>query len=224
MAITNTEIASRDETITLRRRAVFKGLSALLPEKIALTAIKIWQAEFSDKPVYALQPYITRLSEEFELKVARNEIQREIINALSLDPNKLPPDPLTNDDIEKPYLIASEATAKVFSKLLTSFLHGADAHDQTVMLNIRHGISEGIREIQIPSKQYDQLNSMLLKPDDSILLDGLTVDQMKKILHLIYVQLCKHLGPVTSDEMLSEAIKHSEKLPEASNTPPRTFL
>ena len=224
MAITSSELASRDETIALRRRAIYQGLCSLLPEKSALVAIKIWQAEFSDKPVYALQPYITRLSEEFDIKHARNEIQRTLINALSLDAAQLPADPLSNADIEKPYLIASETTAKVFSTLLDKFLHSADVHDQTVLLNIRHGVSEGISKLQIPSKQNDQLNTMMLNPGKAMTLDGLTVEQMKKILHLVYVQLCKYLGPVTTDEVLGEAIRFAENFPEAASCPPRSFL
>lgn len=224
MATTNTELASRDETITLRRRAIYQGLCSILSEKKALAAIKIWQAEFSDKPVYALQQYITRLGEEFELQISRNEIQRTLINALGLNPVELPADPLTNDDIEKPYLIASEVTAIVFSNLLSSFLHNANIHDQNVALNIRHGVTEGITKLHIAAKKNEQLQSMLLEPSKDIILDGCTVDQMKKILHLVYVQLCKCLGPVATDEMLSEAIRLAEKLPEATSCPPRSFL
>jgi hypothetical protein len=65
---------------------------------------------------------------------------------------------------------------------------------------------------------------MMLNPGKAMTLDGLTVEQMKQILHLVYVQLCKHLGPVTTDEVLGEAIRFAEKFPEAASCPPRSFL
>lgn len=224
MAIKNTELGNRDETVAIRRRAIYHGLCALLPKKAALTAIKIWQAEFSDKPVYALQSYITRLGAEFKFEASRNLIQRTLINALSLDASELPADPLSNEDIEKPYLIASGDAARVFTQLLSNFLHIADIHDQTVVLNIRNGLSEGIKELDIPSSYFDHLISMLLEPEEKILLEGLTVEQMKAVLHLVYVQLCKYFGPVGTDRILSEAVTITETMPEAAVCPPRSFL
>ena len=224
MANNNVVLADHDETVTIRRRAIYHGLCSLLPKQYALAAVKVWQTEFSDKPVYALQPYITRLSDEFNVEAPRNLIQRTLINALSTDVSQLPEDPLSREDIEKPYLIASADTVSVFSSLLSSFLRIADIHDQTVALNIRNELNQGIRELHIPSRYFDQLASMLLEPEKNTLIEGLTIEQMKEILHLVYVQLCRYSGPVTTDRMLSEAVKITEKMPEASNFSPRSFL
>jgi len=137
MQTLNGNQADRDEMITYRRRAIYFGVCELLPQEIALKAVKIWQSEFSDKPVYALQPFITRLGSEFNFDIPRNVIQRTLINALNVDISELPPDPLSNEDIDRPYLVATRETARVFSQLISAAIRIADSQDTTATLNIK---------------------------------------------------------------------------------------
>lgn len=224
MQTSNQNQADRDEIVSYRRRGIYYGLCALLPKKTALTAVKIWQSEFSDKPVYALQPFITRLGKEFDIDIPRNMIQRTLINALNMEVSQLPPDPLGNEDIDRPYLVASKETLRVFSHLLSAVISIADNHDTTSVLNIRNGFSESLKQLDTRPQLHDQLMLIFSEPGKDMLIGDLSVNQMQEILHLLYVQMCEYLGPINTDRIISEAISLTEALPESSICPPRSFL
>lgn len=224
MQTLNGNQADRDEMVTNRRRAIYFGLCEMLPPEVALKAVKIWQSEFSDKPVYALQPFITRLGSEFNFDIPRNVIQRTLINALNVDISELPPDPLKNEDIDRPYLIATRETARVFSMLVTSAIRIAESQDATTNLNIKNAFSEGIKSLGFRPQYHDQLMSLFLAPVKEVLIEDLTVAQLQDIVHLLYVQMCEYLGPISADSIMSEAVRLTEALPEAASCPPRSFL
>jgi hypothetical protein len=224
MQTLNGNQADRDEMVTKRRRAIYFGLCDMLPPEVALKGVKIWQSEFSDKPVYALQPFITRLGSEFDFDTPRNVIQRTLINALNVDISELPPDPLKNEDIDRPYLVATGETARVFSQLITNAIRMADSQDTTATLNIKNAFSKGVRKLGIRSQHHDQLLSIFLAPAKEALIEDLTFSQIQDIVHLLYVQMCEYLGPITADRIMSEAVRLTEALPESATCPPRSFL
>ena len=224
MQMNQQNMADHHEMITLRRRAIFHGLCEIMPRNEAQKAVEIWQADFSDKPVYALQPFISRLSSEFGLDVPRNIVQRALINALSLNVADLPDDPLSDRAIETPYLKASRETDIVFTMLLSDLLSSTESQNVGVILNIRTALTEQIKRMPIKRTLQDELIATIHEPHTENPITGLSVEDMKAILHFIYVDLCEYISPVQADQIMSESIKHTEDLPEASICHPRNFL
>ncbi len=224
MQMNQQNMADHLEMITLRRRAIFKGLCEIMPGSQAQKAVEIWQADFSDKPVYALQPFITRVSSDFGLDVPRNMVQRALINALSLNVAELPDDPLSDRIIKTPHLRASPETDIVFNTLLTELLSSTENQNVAVILNIRTSLTEQIKRMSIKRELQDSLIEYIHEPKSYKPPSGLSVEQMKAILHFVYVDLCEFISPVLADEIMSESVKQAEQLPEASSCNPRDFL
>jgi hypothetical protein len=224
MQMNQQDMADHHEIITLRRRAIYHGLREIMPQNEALKAVEIWQTDFSDKPVYALQPFITRVTAGFGLDVPRNIIQRALINALSLNVADLPDDPLSNKIIETPYLRASRETDIVFTTLFLKLLSSTENQNVGVILNIRTKLVEQIKRMSIKRDLQEKLIATIHEPHTKNSISGLSVEQMKTILHFIYVDLCEYIGPVLADQIMSESIKHTHELPEASTCNPRDFL
>jgi hypothetical protein len=218
-------VADHHKMITFRRRAIFHGLCEVMPMSSAQSAVEIWQTEYSDKPVYALQPFISRIRSAFSIDVPRNIIQRALINALSLDASELPKDPLANKAIDKPYLKPSAETDLVFTQLMRQILINAEHHNAAMILNVRTAVTERIKRMTLKRELQDQLIGLIHQPKSvQKVLTGLTVNQMREALHSLYVDLCAYIGPVETDRLLGDALKKIEKLPEAKVFAPRSLL
>lgn len=224
MQMNQQNIADHLEMITLRRRAIFHGLCEIMPRNEAQKAVGIWQTDFSDKPVYALQPFISRITTGFGLDVPRNIIQRALINALSLNEADLPEDPLSNTAIETTYLRASRETDIVFTSLFLKLLSSTENQNVGVILNIRTELVEQVKRMSIKRDVQEKLITTIHEPQTENLISGLSVEQMKTVLHFIYVDLCEFIGPVRADQIMSESIKQTHELPETSICNPRDFL
>ena len=77
------------EDINLKKRAIYFALLNYLDPDMAAAATNIWLSEFSHKPAFELQTFITRITAEFGITVSRKEIQQAIIKMLLSSNNEL---------------------------------------------------------------------------------------------------------------------------------------
>ena len=62
------------EELNHKKHAIYIALLSYLNPKQATHAIEIWLNEFSDKSVFELQSFITRITKEFNVHFSRKEI------------------------------------------------------------------------------------------------------------------------------------------------------
>lgn len=214
----------RSQEISRRRRAIYLALEKVLDKDLALQGTSIWQLEFSDKPVYALQPFISRLYAEFDLDVSRVQMQRSLLNALSADNSQLPPDPLAGAATGKETTPRLEVPQKVFTHFMEYFMAGITQMNPSALLSIKTYMFDQVHKVGISGKTLNNFRQWLSESGQAFLIQNLDLAQMQGIFHIAYVGACEFLGPVNTDKLVAETIRLVEEMPEAATFSPRSFL
>lgn len=217
-----------------KRSALYVGLKPFLEEEQILEGLLLWEREFADGPVFALQGYITKLIQLTGLDTSRAEVHRSLVRALSLEMMHLPPDPrprmeaLARNrglDVDAAPTGVSEIAdwTVVFKHLHREFLERIARRDTVAVHKIRRDLVEALPKLEIAAACRQAVAQWLT--DRQAELDArLGKREMHGILHATYVLACQYLGPVESDRLLSAAVQAVEALPEARRLPPRELL
>lgn len=217
-----------------KRSALYVGLKPFLPEEQVLASLLVWEREFADGPVFALQGYLTKIFQLTGLEASRAEVHRSLVRALSLEMIQLPPDPrprmeayAKTQGVDQNPVVAAVAVngewTAVFKRLYREFSERIAKRDPVATHKIRRDLIESLSRLDIAA-QYRQSISFWLA-DRQVDLDAkLSKREMHSLLHATYVLACQYLGPVESDRLLSAAVKAVEGTPEARHCSPRELL
>ncbi len=209
------------DEMSRRRKAIYNGLNACLDQDDAIKATEIWMQEFSSKPLYALQPFLSRIIEALDIDVPRGAIQQHILNSLlnesghQLDvPTSAHPAEF-EQEMRKPSQKAN-ASHKVFTHFMDYFLAALFKSDSASELSIKVYVFDNAHRTGISGENMDKVKKWLSENGQVSLISELTLQQMQALFHLFYISSCEHIGPVNTDRLIAESVKIVDQLPESA--------
>jgi len=213
------------EELNHKKHAIYIALLSYLNPEQARHAIEIWLNEFSDKSVYELQSFITRITNEFSVRISRKDVQQTIIKMLLNDTNELQH---SNIDLEslpsKKKSTELQPSQIIFSLLITRWLNEINLLNSDTALKIKRYISSNLENIEVSFDEMMNIKTWLNSGNKNIYMKDLEIIQMKSLFHICYVGSCEYIGPVKTDHIVSEITRSIEQMPEALNFSPKEFF
>lgn len=205
------KLINKPESV-LRRRAIYTGMRPYFDDAKLLEAIKLWQAEYSHKPKFALSVFIARCCDSPELKEARANILKSIFIALELEPDALLPDPFVDLKVVQKNMAGTSADPTQQTKMFVALMHQVFAKLQkTDEKQVRHAVLA-----QLPELHTDRMRMMYLREwlaGNTQTLEGhFELALLQKLVNFGYMAICQQLGPVKADQFLGQAIHEVEPL------------
>lgn len=199
--------------LIIRRRAIFTGMRPYFDDHKLLSAINLWQAEYSHKPKFALSVFVARCCDSEVLKSERAKILKAIFMALELSPDDLLPDPLialkqeksaANKNAEADEAHQTTVFIQLMQQLFAKFSKADEKHIRDFM--IKH-----LAEFKMDKMRLMYIRDWLTMNAET--LEGQhDMDVLQKLVNLCYMAICEQAGPVKADHFLGLAIKETEPL------------
>ncbi len=215
-------------TQSFRRRAVYTALSEFLVDEERMIMMCLWQNKYSEQPAYALNRFISDICEFLQGACSRASINRKIVWALGLQPEQLDEDPIKNmAEYCKHYrheLVTNDEILPqeiVFQRLFFRFAKE--------LSTVEYGAEEKIKKYIIDNLLNLELNNSLksveywLRSGNQFISRMLNLQQMRSIIHMVYVCGCEYCGPSSTDRALTIAVKSASTAPEAKLFPAEKF-
>ena len=216
----------KPDEISRRRRAIYGALLECMSEQNAREGTLLWQQEFSTNPLYALQPFFTRLIERVGIEISRAVLQRKVLHWLNLDVTQLPDDPLDANQVTS-RAVASNVNAayRVFVSFMEYLMGEFNRDDAEIELKIKMYMFDHLHKIGLNNESFNDLKKWLTENSKgNFVVRDLSIDNMKNIFHLSYVAACEYLGPVETDSAVFRSVRMVEQLPSAVSFSPRNFF
>ncbi len=213
-------------SLSQRRRAIYTGLVGHFPEDEVLPLLSLWESKYADQPQFALNEFLGEVIRHSGRKLERGRLYRELVGALTGPASELLPDPEARlrawrrgepDMIESARSVDHPArqTFEVLSQELFEQLDGGMAQ------RLRRYAAGNLTGMQVGTETRLRLRGWLEQGAGDGLV-GLDLEQLRKLLNLLYISLCEFLGPVMADQVLTRAIQKAER--HSLTLPPQKLL
>lgn len=212
--------------LSLRRRAIYTGLVGHFSEEEVWPLLALWENKYAEQPPFALNEFLAEVVLRTERKLERARLYRELVGALTGPPSQLLPDPEEQlaawrqgrNEAVRRVATPDAAAQATFLALGQALLEQLDAAQQAALRGFAAGNLAGMEvgpELTTKLRTWFEQGSA-----DGIAALGL--EQLRKLLNLLYIGLCEFLGPVRADRVLSQAGARVEELGAAFS--PRRLL
>ena len=213
-------------SLVTRRRAIYTGLVRHLPETELMPILSFWEANYAEKPAFALNEFLGEVVKRCNHKLERANLYRELITIMNGPVTALLPDPLVQledwrrgagagaEEVSGPDVQARETFAAL-SEVLLDALSSAELSALRSQLGSRLAELGGSTELRLRVRAWLEQGSGLSRIQ-------LGLEQWRLLLNMLYEGLCEQLGPVAADRQLSLAVQQVEKL--QLRLPPQKLL
>ena len=213
-------------SLVTRRRAIYTGLVRHLPETELMPILSFWEANYAEKPAFALNEFLGEVVKRCNHKLERANLYRELITIMNGPVTALLPDPLVQledwrrgagagaEEVSGPDVQARETFAAL-SEVLLDALNSAELSALRSQLGSRLAELGGSTELRLRVRAWLEQGSGLSRIQ-------LGLEQWRLLLNMLYEGLCEQLGPVAADRQLSLAVQQVEKL--QLRLPPQKLL
>ncbi|MFT5781493.1 MAG: hypothetical protein ACI9EB_000859 [Pseudomonas sp.] len=199
-----------------RRRAIYTGLASHLNEDELIPLLSFWEANYADKPTFALNEFLTEVVKRCGRKLERGNLYRELISVMNGPSSALLPDPepkleawrkgagAAAVEVNGPQAQARQ-TFVALSDCLFAMLPLAQGN------TLRRFAASNLKDMGVDTELRLRLRGWL-EQGGSLARINLELEQWRKLLSLIYIGLCEYLGPVQADCLLTSAVLQVEQL------------
>ncbi len=213
-------------SLTTRRRAIYTGLVAHLAEDELMPILSFWEANYSDKPIFALNEFLAEVAKRCGRNLERASLYRELISVINGPRTNLLPDPgpkleawrlsagASAIEVNGPQAQARQ-TFEALSEAIFAPLPPAQASA------LRRFAAGNLTDLRLDTELRLRLRSWL-EQGGSLARINLDLEQWRKLLSLIYIGLCEFCGPVQADHRLTRAVLQVQQLDLA--LPPQKLL
>lgn len=201
--------------LSLRRRAIYTGLAGHFSEEEVWPLLALWESKYADKPPFALNEFLAEVVLRTERKLERARLYRELVGALTGPPSQLLPDPEEQlqawrqgrNEAVRSVAKPDAAAQKTFLSLSQALLEQLEVPQQQALRRFAAGNLGGM---QVGAELATRLRIWLEQgtPEG---IESLGLEQLRKLLNLLYIGLCEFLGPVRADRVLSQAVSRVEE-------------
>ncbi len=201
-------------SLATRRRAIYTGLSKHLPEAELLPILSFWEANYAEKPAFALNEFLAEVAKRCSQKLERASLYRELITIMNGPSTGLLPDPLSQleawrkgagsgaEEVSGP-----DAQARETFEALSTVLFAALPEAQ--LFAFRRLVASKLGEMKADTELRLRLRAWL-EQGGGLARIALDVQQLRSLLNFIYSGLCEVFGPVHADQLLSAAVRQVE--------------
>ena len=217
-----------------RRRAIYQGLEPFMSEEKILESLWIWEHEFARRSAFELQGFLDRICDTPIVRQLRKQIHLSLVKRMILPLSALGPDPWRSvqarhggDSQTSAHAGSPTGANGVLAQVVSGYLEALWHQDAEPAAKIRGQVVSSIGRLKLEPEALGDLVDWLAgrKPAPVI---PISLENMRRILHVIYVLACEYYGPVVADRKLAVAIEaaeaHPEAHPEAHQLSPRQLL
>lgn len=192
------------QDLALRRRAIYTGLKPYLEEDALLDALMHWENHFSNAPRFTLQRFVAELCQNPELRSRRADMLLSLVQALSMPPASLLPDPLQH----RVTPIASSGNDSAGFVALMTALFSVMPRD--TQYHLRLDMLASLDPRRLPRELLANLQRWL---GDKDVLRPVPADNgiLRSLVNRCYVLLCERTGPVEADRLLARATEQAQQ-------------
>lgn len=201
-------------SLVIRRRAIYTGLARHIPEEELLPILSFWEANYAEKPAFALNEFLGEVAKRCSQKLERASLYRELISIMNGPSSALLPDPLPKmegwrrgagagaAEVSGPDVLARQTFEALSSQLFAAIEPGQ-------LPGFRRQVSGGVGSLSGDSELKLRVRAWL-EQGGSLGRVKLDLEQLRALLTLLYAGLCELLGPVQADRVLARAVREVE--------------
>ena len=201
--------------LSLRRRAIYTGLAGHFSDEEVWPLLALWENKYAEQPPSALNEFLAEVVLRTERKLERARLYRELVGALTGPPSQLLPDPEEQlaawrqgrNEAVRQVATPDSAAQTTFLALNQALLEQLDSAQQAALRRFAAGNLSGMG---VSSELSTRLR-IWLEQGGSDGIANLGLEQLRKLLNLLYIGLCEFLGPVRADRVLSQAVNRVEE-------------
>ncbi|PIA67757.1 hypothetical protein [Pseudomonas sediminis] len=200
--------------LSLRRRAIYTGLAGHFSDEEVWPLLALWENKYAEQPPFALNGFLAEVVLRTERKLERARLYRELVGALTGPPSQLLPDPEEQlaawrqgrNEAVRQVATPDSAAQTTFLALNQALLEQLDGTQQAALRRFAAGNLSGMG---VSSELSTRLR-IWLEQGGGDGIANLGLEQLRKLLNLLYIGLCEFLGPVRADRVLSQAVNRVE--------------
>ena len=212
--------------LSLRRRAIYTGLAGHFSDEEVWPLLALWESKYAEQQPFTLNEFLAEVVLRTERKLERARLYRELVGALTGPPSQLLPDPEEQlaawrqgrNEAVRQVATPDSAAQTTFLALNQALLEQLDVQQQQALRRFAAGSLNGMEV----SQELGLRLRAWLEQGAADGVESLGLEQLRKLLNLLYIGLCEFLGPVRADRVLSQAVARVEELGAAFS--PRRLL
>jgi len=213
------------EDINKKWKAIYIALLNYFDPDDAAEATNVWLNEFSDKPTFELNPFITKISNKYNLKISRKEIQQSMVKFLLMDKNEFISQDTSNFDISSKIKFENDKVAHVvFVKLIKQWLNEANEINKDMAAGIRQFIYDSLTSIGMNYDDIIKIKRWINTKGRDDCIQDFDIKELRQITHFCYIGSCEYMGPVVTDKIVAEIILLIEGTQEGVTFSPKNFF
>ena len=201
--------------LSLRRRAIYTGLAGHFSDEEVWPLLALWENKYAEQPPSALNEFLAEVVLRTERKLERARLYRELVGALTGPPSQLLPDPEEQlaawrqgrNEAVRQVATPDSAAQTTFLALNQTLLEQLDGAQQAALRRFAAGNLSGMG---VSAELLTRLR-IWLEQGGGDGIANLGLEQLRKLLNLLYIGLCEFLGPVRADRVLSQAVNRVEE-------------
>lgn len=119
----------------------------------------------------------------------------------------------------------SEPAELITAAVARSIMAPVRAQFRSQPATIRDMLSDAFKHTRLMEREQLRLLTWAAEgASDALTLSGYPEEQLKQLIHALYLCACDALGPVAADRLLSQSINRAQALPAAMEFPPDNLL
>ncbi|MDK2777067.1 MAG: hypothetical protein KYX62_05345 [Pseudomonadota bacterium] len=201
-----------------KRRAVFTVLSEFVDGRELWQAMWRWQNNYSDKSQFELNAFLSDCRDIEGIAVNRPTLYRRLIGILMNNSADMKPDPIQDmlQFREQTAMDSGASAAEDWSETFTLVLQGifAQLRSDTARMVKQYATEQASRDHLAKSLVYE---FTLWEGDQLLGVSGVPLQDLRRLLNVIYIGVCESLGPVAADRILSTAVTDAADALAAQN-------
>jgi len=215
----------QSEDIYKKWHAIYVALLNYFDPDDAAEETNVWLNEFSDKPTFELNPFITKISNSYNLKISRKEIQQSMVKFLLMDKNEFASQSTSGFDINSKISFDKDKVAHVvFIKLIKQWLIEANEINMDMAAGIRQFIYDSLTSANMNYEDVVKIKRWINTNDKNSYIEGFDIKQLRQITHFCYIGSCEYIGPVQTDKIVADIIQLIEESPEGAEFSVKNFF
>ena len=199
----------------IKRRIIYTVLSGHVPEESLWQVMWLWETDYAERSRFELNRFLADCQHIPFILKNRTPLYRQIIRLMMApDPETLEPDPIDAMQLyrhkrgevaaksQAPAAKESVSVAQLMTEIVLGMLKNVPSDASSRALHYALGNSQRKKLSFGIVQMLEDGQRMLTTPTTEI-----TIEEARVLINLIYVGLCEMLGPVETDEVLSQAIR-----------------
>lgn len=192
-----------------RRRALYTGLKNHLPPADILAALNLYEARYAREPQFAVRYFVADVVKNINSKVPAKALLSDLLASLAKPTEALLPDPgaalaayrANPAALPLQRFIIPELHA--FQLLITKWLAKLDP---MLVNDVLVYVARHLYELEIESLLKSKLASWLAKIESELSMVEVDTADLRHVVNLFYIAICRYAGPMRADASLAEAV------------------